>query len=115
MLTHAFDNTCNNVSNCSVPTLVYTFKVKINFQKGEFYSETVLIYVLIFKTKMAKAIFKLLVPMKKILKGENLTTGPKRYTTTKKSYPYNPCDFSNITPTKYVPRLHPTTSWSLRI
>ena len=56
----------------------------------------VLLYVQIFKTGSDKALLKFLVLLKKILKGQNLTTCPQWYVMANNLLiGYNPCAFEH--------------------
>ena len=53
--------------------------VDINPQPGERYSETVAIYVPLFRTVIPEALFKFVTTLNKIIRVHDLSTGPQKF------------------------------------
>ena len=58
-------------------------KIEIKNQPGQADSESISLYIPIFKTGTPEMILKFLVVLKKVIKGQSLTTGPQMYAMTR--------------------------------
>ena len=56
-----------------------SLKVDINTQTGYRYSETVVIYLLLFQVGSPKALLKFVKIIHKIIRGQDLSTGPQTF------------------------------------